>query len=66
LENFSVAAEAEFCEDKPVGFKEIKVSMDFKGASLDERRKNAILNFVKNCPVHNTLHLIPAVDIKII
>lgn len=66
LENFSVTAEAEFCQDKPVGFKAINVSVDLKGASLDERRKNALLEFIKNCPVHNTLHMDPEVNIKII
>ncbi len=66
LNDFSVTAEAEFCQDKPMGFKEIRVSVDLKGAELDERRKKALLEFIKNCPVHNTLHMNPAVDIKII
>ncbi len=66
LNNFSVTAEAEFCQDKPMGFKEIGVSIDLKGAELDERRKKAPLEFIKNFPVHNTLHMNPVVDIKII
>lgn len=66
LNDFSVTAEAEFCRDKPACFKEIRVSVDLKGAGLDERRKNALLEFIKNCPVHNTLHADPQVDIKII
>lgn len=64
--DFRIIAEADFSNEKPMGFREIKVFVDLKGAVLDERRKAALLEFIKNCPVHNTLHLNPAVDIKII
>ncbi|MBU1125956.1 MAG: OsmC family protein [Candidatus Omnitrophica bacterium] len=63
LANFTVSVEAEFSKEPPVGFKEIKVAVDLKGAVLDDRRKQALLTFVKNCPVHNTLKLNPTVDI---
>ncbi len=66
LGNFSITAEAGFCQEKPVGFKDIRVSIDLKSAELDERRKNALLEFIKNCPVHNTLHMNPDVKIKIV
>jgi len=33
LDNFSITAEAEFCKDKPMGFKEINVCVDLKGIS---------------------------------
>lgn len=66
LNDFSIMAEAEFCQDKPTGFKKINVSLDLKGAELDERRKNALLEFIKNCPIHNTLIMKPSVEIKII
>lgn len=66
LDNFSVRAEAEFCQDKPVGFKKINISVDLKETQLDERRLNALLEFIKNCPVHNTLHMNPDVNIKIV
>ena len=65
LENFEILAEAEFSKEPPLSFKEIKVSIDLKGAKLDERRKDALLEFVKNCPVHNTLEGKPQVEIKI-
>lgn len=39
---------------------------DLKGAVLDERRRKALLEFVKNCPVHNTLKVNPLVDIKLV
>jgi uncharacterized OsmC-like protein len=64
--SFGITAEAELSNEKPMGFRQIKVSLDLKGALLDERRKDALLEFIKNCPVHNTLHLNPDIDIKII
>ena len=65
LENFDISVEAEFAKESPIGFKEIKVAVDLKGAKLDERRKLALLEFVKNCPVHNTLRGDPEVKIKL-
>jgi len=65
LENFSVHAEAEFSKEPPMCFKEIKVSIDLKGAKLDDRRLKALVEFIKNCPVHNTLAAHPSVEIKI-
>ncbi len=64
LDNFKVTAEAEF-SPSPYGFKEIHVTVNLKELVLDERRKKALLEFVKNCPVHNTLKGNPAVLIKI-
>jgi uncharacterized OsmC-like protein len=55
IEDFNIAIEADFCKEHPVRFKTIDVSIDLKGAQLDDRRKAALLEFVKNCPVHNTL-----------
>jgi len=66
LENFSITVEAEFSKEPPMCFKMINVSLDLKGAALDERRKSALLEFIKNCPVHNTLKGNPAVEVKII
>ncbi len=65
LDNFGVSARAEFTKEPPYCFKEIEVAVDLGGASLDERRKKALLEFVKNCPVHNTLKGDPAVTIGI-
>lgn len=65
LDNFSIIVEAEFSQEAPIGFKEINVSVDFKGALLDETRKQALLAFVKNCPIHNTLKINPSINIKI-
>ena len=66
MENFEILAEAEFSKEPPLSFKEIKVSIDLKGAKLDNRRKEALLEFIKNCPVHNTLEEKPEVEINIL
>ena len=57
--------EGEFAKD-PYSFKVINVSIDLKGEKLDERRSKALLEFIKNCPVHNTLKGNPEVEIKLI
>lgn len=66
LENFSINVEAEFVKETPMCFKVINVAVDLKNSSLDERRKPALLEFIKNCPIHNTLKGNPQVEIKIL
>jgi uncharacterized OsmC-like protein len=55
IKDFTITVEADFCKEQPIRFTAIDVSIDLKGAALDERRKAALLEFIKNCPVHNTL-----------
>lgn len=62
---FTVKVDSEFSKD-PVCFKKINVTIELKGLKPDERRIKAILAFVKNCPVHNTLKSNPEIDINII
>ena len=62
---FAITAEADFSEAPPYRFQEIKVMIDLKNISLDEKRKQALLVFIKNCPVHNTLKANPEVNIQI-
>jgi uncharacterized OsmC-like protein len=66
LENFSVTAEAEFSKEPPYCFRNIAVNIDLKGAEIDERRKRALAEFLKNCPVHNTLKANPEIALSII
>lgn len=66
LKDYSISLQAEFTKEPPICFKEINVSVDLKGAQLDERRKEAIIGFIRNCPVHNTLKLNPEVKVKLI
>ncbi|MBI4982154.1 MAG: OsmC family protein [Candidatus Omnitrophica bacterium] len=65
LGKFSVKVEADLSKDAPVCFKKINVQVDLKGAGLDERRLKALHEFVKNCPVHNTIKNNPEVEIII-
>lgn len=65
LKEFVITVEAEFCSEKPVRFKEINVSIDLKGAVLSAQRKKALVGFIKNCPLHNTLKNNPFVVIEI-
>ncbi len=66
LGEFLISAEAEFTKEPPFCFKEIKVGIDLKGLQLDERRQKALLEFIKNCPVHNTLKASSHVEVKIV
>lgn len=66
LKDFGIKVQADFVKEPKVHFKDINVSIDFKGASIDERRKGAILNFIKNCPVHNTLKASPNININLL
>jgi putative redox protein len=65
LSGFKITAEAEFAQE-PLSFKVINVSIDLRDAKLDERRNKALLEFIKNCPVHNTLKGDPGVEIKLV
>lgn len=65
LKNFNITVEADFNKELPVCFKEIKVYIDFKGIEIDERRKKALIDFIKNCPVHNTLKNSPHIEVSI-
>ena len=65
LGEFSLSVEADFSKEQPVCFRKINVKVDLKGAIPDERRRNALLEFIKNCPVHNTLKLNPQIEVGI-
>ncbi len=62
---FKITADADFAQEKPACFKAIKVSVELKGVELDVKRKQALLAFAKNCPVHNTLKANPTVEISL-
>ncbi len=65
LGEFSISVEGDLGKEAPYYFRQIKVSVDLKAAAIDERRKAALLAFIRNCPVHNTLKNSPSVDINI-
>jgi uncharacterized OsmC-like protein len=65
LKGFNVTVDAEFSEEAPICFREIAVNLDLQGVRLDETKKKALLNFIRNCPVHNTLEAHPDVKINV-
>lgn len=65
LPEFSISVEADFSKERPVCFRKIEVRIDLKGLQLDARRLTAMQEFIKNCPVHNTLKQNPEVEIKL-
>jgi uncharacterized OsmC-like protein len=62
---FNITVKADLTGEAPHRFKNIHVVIDVKGAALDERHKKALLDFMENCPVHNTLKDNPAIDVTI-
>jgi len=65
VENFKLSVEAELSQEPPLRFRQINVYLDLGGAQLEERRLGPLLEFIKNCPVHNTLKGNPEVSIKV-
>lgn len=65
MDLFTVDAEAELVSDKGYRFKDIRVSIDLNGSAIDDMKKQSLIQFVKNCPVHNTLRNMPEIDIKV-
>jgi len=63
---FAVDVEADLVSDKGYRFKNINVSIDLDGAMVDDAKKQSLIQFVKNCPVHNTLRSQPEMDIRIV
>ena len=65
IENFKVNVSAELSKDSPLSFRQINVDIDLKSCSIDERRQRALLEFIKNCPAHNTLKGNPEIEFKL-
>lgn len=61
---FSLKLEADFSQDSPRRFKEIKVILDLRDTPIDPQRKNALLKFVENCPIGNTLRGKPDITVE--
>lgn len=47
-------------------FKKIYMEIEIKGLQLDEMHKAALLRFIDNCPVYNTVKANAVMDVKII
>jgi putative redox protein len=66
INDFTVTVEADLGKQSPYYFRQIKAVLDLKGAALDAKRVLALLDFIKNCPVHNTLKNPPEIDVQAI
>jgi uncharacterized OsmC-like protein len=66
LTNFKIDVCADLSSESPFSFKQINVSIDLNNSQLDERRKKALLEFIKNCPAHNTLKGNPLIEFKLL
>jgi uncharacterized OsmC-like protein len=66
LGNFIVKVEADLTDKAPYQFDQIHLSIDLQGVSLDESKKESLLRFVRNCPVHQTLKANPEMVINLI
>ncbi|MCB4790890.1 MAG: OsmC family protein [Elusimicrobia bacterium] len=65
FKEFSVEVEAELTKAKPVHFDKINVTITPNGGALEESVRTKLIEFIKNCPAHNTLKNNPEIDIKI-
>lgn len=65
LENFKLNVFAELSNESPFYFRKISVDIDLKNSGLDERRQKALLEFIKNCPAHNTLKGSPLIEFRL-
>jgi len=62
MDLFTIDLEAELAKGFPSYFKKIRMTIDLNGAVISDLQKNALLQFIKNCPVLNTLENEPAVE----
>ena len=63
MDSFALTLEAELAKDKGYYFKDINVTLDLKSTVIDDMRKTALAEFVKNCPVHNTIKNNPNINL---
>ncbi|HNX81797.1 MAG TPA: OsmC family protein [Candidatus Omnitrophota bacterium] len=66
IKDFTISAQAELTTAAPICFKSISVAIDLHGTELEESRKQSLLRFIHNCPVHNTIIANPVVDMKLV
>ena len=59
----AVDVETEFSQDRPFRFKDIKVTISL-GQDIGNKRES-LLKFVSNCPIHNTIASHPNVEITV-
>ena len=66
LSDFAIVVEAAFEREPSAHFSQINVAIDFKQNRIDERRMQSLMAFIKNCPIHATLHSNPNITITVL
>lgn len=64
IEHFIVQVWSDLTKEAPYRFKDIHVSIAIKEGQLEEGKKEALLHFVKNCPVHETLRISLKIEVE--
>jgi putative redox protein len=65
LPEFGVRLASDWSQEKPMALRRIIVQIDLKGAVIDPKRNEAMLAFIKNCPVKATLDVKPEIEITV-
>lgn len=63
---FTVSVDSDLVKDKGFYLKDINISIDLNGAVIDDLKKESLIEFVKNCAVHNTLKASPNISLRIL
>ena len=63
FDKFAIKVKSEICLETPRYLKNIAVTINLPGLKLEQKRYNALLEFIRNCSVRNTLKYNPTVDI---
>lgn len=66
FKGFDIKVKSEMTKEAPFYLKVIDVEIKISGLNINKEDKEALLRFVNNCPLHNTLHNNPTVNIKLV
>lgn len=66
VSGFTINLNAELSKEAPICFRKINVQIGLDGGTLDDRHLKGLMQFLHNCPVHETLKNNPEIvlDIK--
>lgn len=66
FKGFDIKVKSELTKESPFYLKVIDVDIKISGLNLDKENKEALLRFVNNCPLHNTLHHNPTINVNVV
>ncbi|MFA5795021.1 MAG: OsmC family protein [Candidatus Brocadiia bacterium] len=65
FKGFSIDIKSDLTKESPHFLKIIDVKVSVPGLNLDKEGRDSLMRFIANCPVHNTLHNNPTVNISL-